>query len=326
LARISLLFPVWVCLCVSLSLMDPSLFTWFSGIWIQLGLAGIMLSMGLTLLPVDFQRILAFPVPVILGVLFQYTIMPALGYFIGTALNMEPALKAGLVLVASCPGGTASNVVVFLSRANVALSVSMTAVSTLISALATPTAVELLLAGSEIQVSFMGLLKSTLLVVVAPVIAGVALNRFLGRKRLIHGLKPALPVIAVVLICLIVASVIGQDRALLLESGPIIVLATVLLHSGGFLLGYIFTRLVLHFRPDVEGLARTISIEVGMQNSGLGVVLARTHFQQPAVALPPAVSSVVHSLIGSALSVLWRKVLVDRSAEASPSGAESIPP
>ncbi|MBI37969.1 MAG: transporter [Leptospiraceae bacterium] len=308
LERISLLFPVWVSLFVGIAIFEPAIFTWFSGILIPLGLAGIMLSMGLTLLPADFKRVLAFPLPVLLGVLFQYTIMPLLGYGIGLMLELDPPLRAGLVLVASCPGGTASNVVAFLARTNVALSVSMTAVSTLLSALATPTAVEILLSGSSIDVSFLGLLKSTILVVVLPVLGGVLLNHSFGGTELVHRLKPALPALAVLLICLIVASVIGKDRALLLESGLMILLATVLLHSGGFLLGYVFTRLILRFRPDVEGMARTISIEVGMQNSGLGVVLARAHFVHPAVALPAAVSSMVHSLIGSGLSVLWRKV------------------
>lgn len=308
--RVSLLFPLWVSLCVLIAVLEPSVFTWFKGILIQLGLAGIMLSMGLTLLPADFQRVARFPLPIILGVVFQYTIMPALGFLIGTVLDLPPAIKAGLVLVASCPGGTASNVVAFLARANIALSVSMTAISTMLSALATPAAVEILLSGSSVEVSFLALFRSTLLVVVLPVVAGILLNRYFGRSALVHRLKPALPALAVVLICLIVASIIGQDRSLLLESGSMILAATILLHLGGFFLGYIFSRLVFYFRPDVESLSRTISIEVGMQNSGLGVVLARNHFVEPAVALPAAVSSVVHSLVGSALSILWRKIWI----------------
>ena len=191
----------------------------------------------------------------------------------------------------------------------------MTAFSTLLSALATPAAVELLLSGSEIDVSFMALFQSTVLVVVLPVLLGVFLNRTFGRNQFVHRIKPALPAVAVVLICLIVASIIGKDRTLLLESGPIILLATVLLHLGGFLLGYVISRIVLRMQPDVEGMARTISIEVGMQNSGLGVVLARNHFSMAVVALPPAVSSVVHSLIGSALSVLWRRYWPDPGTE-----------
>ncbi|MCB1170887.1 MAG: bile acid:sodium symporter family protein, partial [Leptospiraceae bacterium] len=276
-------------------------------------------------LPLDFERVFKFPLPVLLGILLQYTIMPFLGYAIGTLLGLSPGIKAGLVLVASCPGGTASNVVAFLARANVALSVTMTAFSTLLSALATPAAVELLLSGSEIDVSFMALFQSTVLVVVLPVLLGVFLNRTFGRNQLVHRIKPALPAVAVVLICLIVASIIGKDRTLLLESGPIILLATVLLHLGGFLLGYVISRIVLRMQPDVEGMARTISIEVGMQNSGLGVVLARNHFSMAVVALPPAVSSVVHSLIGSALSVLWRRYWPDPGTEERASSLRSSP-
>ncbi|MCB1140057.1 MAG: bile acid:sodium symporter family protein [Leptospiraceae bacterium] len=319
--RFSLLFPVWVLLCVGVTLIEPGVFTWFSGLLIQLGLAGIMLSMGLTLLPLDFERVFKFPLPVLLGILLQYTIMPFLGYAIGSLLGLEPGIKAGLVLVASCPGGTASNVVAFLARANVALSVTMTAFSTLLSALATPTAVELLLSGSEIDVSFFALFQSTVLVVVLPVLLGVFLNRTFGRTQFVHRIKPALPAVAVILICLIVASIIGKDRALLLESGPIILLATVLLHLGGFVLGYLISRIVLRLQPDVEGMSRTISIEVGMQNSGLGVVLARNHFSMAVVALPPAVSSVVHSLIGSALSVLWRRYWPDPGSNKADAGS-----
>ncbi|MCB1167473.1 MAG: bile acid:sodium symporter family protein, partial [Leptospiraceae bacterium] len=212
LERISLLFPVWVCIFVGGAILYPPLFTWFSGVLIPLGLAGIMLSMGMTLLPRDFERIVRFPVPVFLGVLFQYTLMPLLGYAVGTALGLEPVLKAGLVLVASCPGGTASNVVTFLARSNVALSVTMTAISTLLSALATPLAVKLLLSGSSIDVSFWALFQSTLVVVVLPVVIGVALNRVFGSSSWMHKVKPGLPALAVLLICLIVASVIGKDR------------------------------------------------------------------------------------------------------------------
>jgi len=311
LARFSLLFPVWLILAVAVSLYHPPAFTWFRGEMITIGLGGIMLFMGLSLRVEDFRRVFQMPVPVLVGILLQYTVMPFSGWAIARLLGLPDSLAAGLVLVSACPGGTASNVIAYLAKADVALSVTMTAISTLLAVFLTPLLTSVLLE-DVVAVDAAGLLLSTLQVVIFPVLAGLLLGRWL--PNLSTRLEPFGPPVAVILIVLIVASIVGQGRAELLVSGPIVILSAALLHVSGFGFGYLLSRLVLLFykeQPElVETRSRTISIEVGMQNSGLGVVLARSHFVDPAVALPPAVSSVVHSLIGSLLAAIW--LTIDR--------------
>jgi bile acid:Na+ symporter, BASS family len=293
-------FPVWVLGASIVALVKPATFTWFSGPAIPVGLAIIMLGMGLTLAVEDFERVARRPVPALCGVLLQYTVMPLLGWSLGYALGLPNQWAVGLVLVACCPGGTASNVICYLANADVALSVSMTSVSTLLAALMTPT-LTALLAGSRVNVPAWGLFLSTVQVIVLPVIGGLLLRRYLpGVTRRI---LPGAPLAAVVMICLIVASVIGAGKEQILRAAAPLLAGVMLLHASGFLLGYVLSRLWLRN----ENLARTISVEVGMQNSGLGVVLARQNFPNPAVAIPSAISSLTHSLIGSLLAAIWRK-------------------
>lgn len=303
LERFSLLFPLWLLLATGAGLLYPPLFAWFSGPAIPIALAGIMLFMGVTLRLDDFRRVLSMPVPVLCGLALQYAVMPFSAWAVARLLDLPAPLAAGLILVGACPGGTASNVVTYLARADVALSVTMTALSTLIGVMATPFFTAFYLRNQKIDVDGAGLLLSTLEVVVLPILVGAALHhRFPGISRRMERIGAPL---AVVLIVLIVASIVSGTREALLESGPIVLLAAVLLHGSGFLWGYLLSRLVLWRHPGVIAKARTISIEVGMQNSGLGVVLARRHFLDPAVAMTPAISSVVHSLLASALAAWW---------------------
>ncbi len=292
-------FPLWVTIASLCALWRPALFTWFSGPLIPYGLGVIMLGMGVTLTTEDFRRVFLMPRLVMLGVVLQYTVMPALGYTLAGAFRLPPAFAAGLILVSCCPGGTASNVVTFLARADVGLSVTMTACSTLLAAVMTP-ALTALLAGTRVDVDAMGLFGSTIKVVIVPVVAGVLLNRF--APRLSRAVQPVAPLVAVVVIVLIVASIIGAGRELILSAGARLVGAVFSLHACGFLLGYLLSRL-LGARLQAR---RTISIEVGMQNSGLGVVLARENFPDPATAIPSAISSLFHSVIGSLLAGWWR--------------------
>lgn len=311
LARFSLLFPLWLVLAVAVSLYHPPAFTWFSGEMITIGLGGIMLFMGLSLHVEDFRRVFQMPVPVLVGILLQYTVMPFSGWAIAKLLGLPDSLAAGLVLVSACPGGTASNVIAYLAKADVALSVTMTAISTLLAVFLTPFLTSVLLE-DVVAVDARGLLQSTMQVVILPVVLGLLFGRWF--PGLARRLEPIGPPVAVILIVLIVASIVGQGREELLVSGPIVIFSAVLLHASGFGFGYLLSRLILLFYRSAPGIAvtrsRTISIEVGMQNSGLGVVLARKHFADPAVALPPAVSSVVHSLIGSLLAAVW--LMIDR--------------
>lgn len=297
-ARFTNLFPLWTLLAALVGLVYPPAITWMKGAWITVGLAVIMLGMGLTLEPLDFRRVLLRPGPVALGVALQYTIMPASGYALAQLFDLPPELAAGLILVACCPGGTASNVISFLARADVPLSVTMTALSTLLAAALTP-ALTYVLAGSYLEISPWRLLLDTAQVVLAPVAVGVLMNRYL--RGLTARLVPFAPPIAVIAIALIVGSVLGAKRDVLLESGGRAILAVICLHASGFLLGYLVSRLI-----SDEISARTISIEVGMQNSGLGVELANRNFPGSGADLPAAISATVHSLSGSALAALWR--------------------
>ena len=292
-------FPLWVLLASGLALFWPGLFTWFSGPLIPVGLAIIMLSMGMTVGFEDFRRIVRQRTSVLPGVVLQYTLMPGLGWTLAALFDLPTPFAIGLILVSCCPGGTASNVISFLARADVALSVSMTATSTLLAALMTPT-LTALLAGSRVEVPVGGLLIDTVQVVILPVIGGAFLKwRFPNVSRRI---LPVAPLIAVIAITLIVASIIGGGRQNVVEAGLRLLGAVFTLHAGGFVLGYLAGRLWLRR----ELASRTVSIEVGMQNSGLGVVLAQQNFASPFVALPCAISAVFHSLLGSLAAAVWR--------------------
>lgn len=230
--------------------------------------------------------------------------MPLSGWAISKLVGLPDFLALGLILVSCCPGGTASNVITFLAKGNVALSVSMTAISTLMAIVMTPL-LTATLAGSEIDVPAGGLFLSTLKVVLLPIFAGLLMNRFL--PDITQRIVVISPALAVIIITMIVASIMGGGKANLISAGLPLLGAVVLLHTVGFGLGWIFAT-ILFKRPDVS---RTISIEVGMQNSGLGVVLARENFSHPAAAIPAALSSLIHSLIGSFLSFIWSRSTFD---------------
>jgi BASS family bile acid:Na+ symporter len=205
----------------------------------------------------------------------------------------------GLILVACCPGGTASNVVTFLAQASVPLSVLMTMCSTFGAILMTPLLTSLL-AGSYVAVDSWGLFLSTVQVVLFPLLLGLTLHH--AFPRIIKAVLPIAPLVAVIAICMICASVIGQNAEQIKHSGGLILWGVFLLHSGGFALGYGFSKWL---RYDTI-VCRTVSIEVGMQNSGLGVVLAKKHFPSPLTPVPCAISAVFHSIIGSLLASYWR--------------------
>lgn len=265
-----------------------------------------MLFMGMTLKPEDFQRVLKKPFPIFLGILLQYTIMPLSGYGVSLVLGLSPEFASGLILVASCPGGTASNVMCYLGKLDVALSVSMTLISTLLGVVLTPLLASFLI-GNRVQVDTLGLLISSIKVVLVPVLLGYFFSKYFA--HLISKLEIYLPSLAVILIVLIVASIVGNARKTILEFFHILAIAVFLTHSLGFLLGYILGKWIL--KSEVN--AKTISIEVGMQNSGLGVALAKENFISPLVAVPPALSSLFHSLIASVLVGFWNLIRTFRS-------------
>ncbi|MFN2427792.1 MAG: bile acid:sodium symporter family protein [Candidatus Binatia bacterium] len=294
------LFPLWVLLAGAAALVHPPLFAWFSGSLIVWALAVIMLGMGLTLSLDDFRRVGDIPGAVVAGVAAQYLLMPLIGWGSATLFGLPTPLAVGVILVGCCPGGTASNVVCYLARANVALSVVLTSVSTFLAIMLTPLLTQWL-AGALIEVDGWGLFISTLQVVLLPVAAGLLLNHL--APRAVARVLPAAPFVSVAAIVLICASIIAQSADALLASGLRLVGAVLVLHTAGFALGFGFGRLLGY---DAS-ISRTISIEVGMQNSGLGAVLARRHFADPLTALPAAISATFHSVIGSALAAWWRR-------------------
>lgn len=305
---ITRLFPLWAVLFSGAALVWPAAFTWFSGNAIQGGLAAIMLGMGLTLTIEDFRPVVARPRPLALGVLLQFSVMPLLGFGVGWALDLPREMAVGLILVACCPGGTASNVIAFLARADLALSVAMTSVSTLAAVVMTPLLTRAL-AGRLVEVDAWGLLQSIVLIVLIPVVAGALANRYLSAPA--RRVSQVSPVVSIVFIVLIVGSIMGANRDAILAHWGVMSLAVLALHTGGFAVGYAVARLA-----GDPAVARTASIEVGMQNSGLGTALARQHFPDlPLAPVPCALSAVAHCLLGSLLAAWWRNRPLPRAEE-----------
>ena len=294
------LFPVWVVLCCLVAMAQPAWFTWFKGNWIIWALAVIMLGMGVTLSFDDFRQVLTMPRAVAAGFVAQYTIMPFLGWSIARGLQLEAPFAVGLILVACCPGGTASNVVTYLARAHVALSVLMTMCSTFGAVVMTPLLTKWL-AGTYVPVDGWKLFLDTVTVVLAPLIVGLTLHH--AAPRMVKAILPIAPLVSVIAIVMICASIIGANAGIIRQSAAILFLAVALLHLGGFALGWVFAWAFGYG----ENIRRTISIEVGMQNSGLGAFLAGKNFpSMPNAPTPCAISAVFHSVIGSILAGIWR--------------------
>ena len=296
------LFPLWSVLVAVVALAWPGAFDWYSGTMIQVGLGIIMLGMGLTLTLDDFRRVFVIPFALLGGVALQFAVMPFLGWGIGHMMQLPRDMAVGLVLVSCCPGGTASNVVAFLARTNVALSVSMTGISTMLAVVLTPLLTKLYV-DERVSVDALGLLQSILIIVILPVALGVGINHLFGKAA--RRVAVVSPFVSVVFIILIVGYILAQNRDSILENWRMLVAAVLLLHVAGFGLGYGLAKLM---KFD-EQSSRTVSIEVGMQNSGLGTALATEHFTAlPLVAVPCAVSAVTHCIIGSIAAGVWRMI------------------
>lgn len=302
LQKLTLLFPLWMILSSAIAMYWPeSLIAMNQGSIVVLLLAFIMLCMGLTLSFEDFRRIAQIPRAVAVGFAAQYSIMPLMAWAVAHSLDLPPSFAVGLILVGCCPGGTASNLVTYIAGADVALSVVMTVCSTLAAIVLTPLLTQLLV-GAMVPVDTWLLLKQTLQVVIIPIALGVLLNRW--ASGMVMKVMPVAPLLSVMGVCFICAIVVAANAQAILNHGKELFLATMLLHGGGFLVGYYFARV---FGYQLQR-ARTISIEVGMQNSGLAIVLAKQAFPLlPMAPIVGAVSAVMHSLLGSLLAVMWRK-------------------
>ncbi len=299
---------MWVTLGAGLALWEPATATWFQPTWIPYFLGVIMLSMGLSLRARDFVRILEIPGSVLVGVGLQYLVMPLLAFGLAHWFKLPIDFIIGLVLVGCCPGGTASNVVCFIARLNVALSVTLTTCSTLLAVLMTPLLTAWLvqsaseaLTGTAVEVDTLGLLIKTFQVVILPVTAGIALNYFFHTQAL--RITAYTPFLAVLSIVFIVDYILAAKKSAILESGAALLGAVAVLHVLGFLLGYLLSRAIKI--PTRE--ARTISVEVGMQNSGLATELAPSNIAAFGLAtVPGAISALTHCILGSLVAGLCR--------------------
>jgi BASS family bile acid:Na+ symporter len=250
-----------------------------------------MFGMGMTLKVEDFKRVLQHPKEVAIGVGAQFIIMPLVALALVKVFALPPELAIGVILVGTCPGGTASNVIAYLAKGDVALSVSMTMTTTLLAPIVTP-ALTYFLAGAWIDISFTAMMISIAQMVLAPVILGLLVHHFMADTT--KKIMPAMPLVSVICIVLLVGCVVALSASKLATVG-LTMAAIVILHNAfGLALGFTAAK-ILHM--DARK-ARTVAIEVGMQNSGMAASLAVMYFN-PAAALPGAIFSVWHNVSGS---------------------------
>ncbi|UCB55861.1 MAG: bile acid:sodium symporter family protein [Thiotrichales bacterium] len=294
--RLTHLFPLLAILASILAWQYPDLLTPYKS-WIIPMLAVVMFGMGLTLHIADFRHVFQMPRLIIVGVMLQYTIMPLTAVALSRIMDLDPVLTAGMVLVGTCPGGTASNVICYLAKGNVALSITLTAVSTFLAVLLTP-ALTVLLVSKTIDVPAVDMLLSILAIVIAPVSTGVLLNHLAG--RFLKPVRAMFPLLSVVTIISIIAIVVSLNAHHVDKIAASVLLAVFLHNSAGLLLGYTASRMLGYSAAE----CRTLAIEVGMQNSGLAVALAIKYFTATA-ALPGAIFSIWHNISGSLLAGFW---------------------
>lgn len=290
-----------VVLVAAIALFLPSSFLWVDTWAINPMLGVIMFGMGLTLSPQDFRIVFSRPKDIIIGCLAQFTIMPLLALGLSWAFALPKELALGVILVGCCPGGTASNVITYLAKGDLALSVGMTATSTLIAPLITPLLVWLL-AGTMVEVDTIGMLLSIVYVVIAPIAVGFVFQRYL--PKFTKSVVPYLPAFSSVVIAFVVGIVVSHNADRLLVGGMIVVLVVMLHNLCGLSLGYIIGRLL----GLADAKRRAISIEVGMQNSGLASSLATLHFAAyPLATIPGAIFSVWHNISGALVARIYSK-------------------
>ena len=289
-----------VLLVAAIALFWPASFLWTDTLAINPMLGVIMFGMGLTLSPQDFRIVFSRPKDILIGCLAQFTVMPLLALALSWAFALPKELALGVILVGCCPGGTASNVITYLAKGDLALSVGMTATSTLLAPLLTPLLVWLL-AGTMVQVDTIGMLLSIVYVVIAPIAVGLVFQRYL--PQFTRSVVPYLPAFSSVVIALVVGIIVAHNADRLLVGGLIVVLVVMLHNLCGLSLGYIIGRLLNLEDPK----RRAISIEVGMQNSGLASSLATLHFAAyPLATIPGAIFSVWHNISGALVAAVFK--------------------
>lgn len=284
-----------------LAFIIPDLFTWVQGDVQALVLGFIMLTMGMTLCPEDFRILVQRPWDIGIGALAQFSIMPLVAWSLVWAFDLPRGIAAGLILVGCCPGGVSSNIMSFLCKGDVAYSVGMTTVSTLLAPFMTPLLM-LWLAGENIEVDAFGMFRSILYVTILPVAIGAFCNARWGRREQYTEICKLMPGLSVVGLACIVGGVTAAKGADFFSAGALIFLTVFLHNTLGYILGYGVGRLTRMNRPK----RRTLSIEVGMQNAGLATVLAGRHFPaMPEAAVAAAICCVWHSVTGTLLAGVY---------------------
>ncbi|CNC99338.1 ketopantoate/pantoate/pantothenate transporter PanS [Yersinia pseudotuberculosis] len=296
LVKITRLFPVWALLLSIAAYFRPTTFT-AVGPYVGPLLMLIMFAMGVTLRLDDFKRVLSRPAPVAAATFLHYLIMPLTAWLLAMLFRMPPDLSAGMVLVGSVASGTASNVMIYLAKGDVALSVTISAVSTLVGVFATPLLTRLYV-DATISVDVIGMLKSILQIVVIPITSGLIIHHTFTKT--VKRIEPYLPAMSMICILAIISAVVAGSQSHIASVGFMVIIAVILHNSIGLLSGYWGGKL---FGFD-ESTCRTLAIEVGMQNSGLAATLGKIYFS-PLAALPGALFSVWHNLSGSLLAGYW---------------------
>jgi len=295
-----------VLLVATLALTLPATFAWIDTWTINPLLGVIMFGMGLTLSPHDFKVVLSRPRDILIGCLTQFTVMPLLALGLTWAFSLPQELAIGVILVGCCPGGTASNVITYLAKGDLALSVGMTAASTLLAPLLTPLLVWAM-AGTMVHVDTLGMLLSIVYVVIAPIVCGLLCQRFL--PLMTRRLTPVLPAFSSLVIALVVGIIVAHNADRLLTAGLLVVAVVVLHNLLGLTIGFTVGRLLRLQKPKCVAL----SIEVGMQNSGLASSLAVLHFAAyPLATIPGAVFSVWHNISGALVARLYSSLSLRR--------------
>jgi BASS family bile acid:Na+ symporter len=290
-----------VLMVAAVSMLWPVSFLWIDTWTINPMLGVIMFGMGLTLSPQDFRIVLSRPKDIFIGCLAQFTVMPLLALGLTWTFSLPKDLALGVILVGCCPGGTASNVITYLAKGDLALSVGMTATSTLLAPVLTPLLVWLM-AGTMVDVDAIGMLLSIVYVVIAPIVIGLLCQRFL--PKMTRSVVPYLPAFSSVAIAFVVGIIVSHNADRLLLGGMLVVVVVILHNLCGLGVGYLIGRLLGLEEPK----KRAISIEVGMQNSGLASSLATLHFAvYPIATIPGAIFSVWHNISGAAVAYLYRK-------------------
>lgn len=293
----------------AVALSFPASFTWINTSAITPMLGIVMFGMGLTLRPSDFKPVLQNPKSIIIGELAQFIIMPFLAWLLCRLLPLSPGLAIGIILVGCCPGGTASNVICYLAKGDIALSVAMTGVSTLLAPVVTP-ALVWLLAGESVDIDIIGMFLSIVQVVILPIVLGFGFNHYFRKATQL--ITPLLPMFSTLAITSIIGIIVAHNSGNITSCSLIVGIAVILHNVLGLLLGYTLAALTGSDRRKRSAIA----IEVGMQNSGLATSLAATHFAMfPMAAVPGAIFSVWHNFSGSIAAQIFRRQISDKQKE-----------